>query len=55
MVGDGEAVWHWVDPVDVPGDGRVRGAVVDGRTVALARCGLRLGRIGTQSGVGQGW
>src|SRR5262245_65349341 len=45
MASDGEAVWHRVDPVDVPGDGRVRGVVVDGRTVALARCGLRLGAL----------
>jgi thiamine pyrophosphate-dependent acetolactate synthase large subunit-like protein/nitrite reductase/ring-hydroxylating ferredoxin subunit len=37
--------WHRVDPVDVPGDGRVRGVVVDGRTVALARCGERLGAL----------
>jgi thiamine pyrophosphate-dependent acetolactate synthase large subunit-like protein/nitrite reductase/ring-hydroxylating ferredoxin subunit len=34
-----------VDPVDVPGDGRVRAVVVDGRTVALARCGSRLGAL----------
>src|SRR5690348_12146928 len=37
--------WHRVDPVDVPDDGRVRSVVVDGRTVALARCGLRLGAL----------
>jgi pyruvate oxidase len=37
--------WHRVDPVDVPADGRVRSAVVDGRTVALARCGLNLGAL----------
>jgi hypothetical protein len=37
--------WHRVDPVNVPGDGRVRSVVVDGRTVALARCGLRLGAL----------
>jgi hypothetical protein len=46
MAGDEvAAVWHRVDPVDVPGDGRVRSVVVDGRTVALARCGLRLGAL----------
>src|SRR2546421_1951848 len=37
--------WHRVDPVDVPGDGRVRSVVVDGRTVALARCGVHLGAL----------
>jgi pyruvate oxidase len=37
--------WHQVDPVDVPGDGRIRSVVVDGRTVALARCGLKLGAL----------
>src|SRR2546423_12288697 len=37
--------WHRVDPVDVPGDGRVRSVVVDGRTVALARCGVSLGAL----------
>ena len=31
--------WHRVDPVDVPAEGRVRSVTVDGRTVALARCG----------------
>ncbi|MDQ3901087.1 MAG: thiamine pyrophosphate-binding protein, partial [Actinomycetota bacterium] len=34
-----------VDPADVPDDGRVRSVVVDGRTVALARCGARLGAL----------
>src|SRR5690348_5483614 len=37
--------WHRVDPVDVPDDGRVRSVVVDGRSVALARCGERLGAL----------
>ena len=37
--------WHWVDPVDVPAEGRVRSVTVDGRTVALARCGGRLGAL----------
>jgi pyruvate oxidase len=37
--------WHHVDPVDVPDDGRVRSVVVDGRTVALARCGETLGAL----------
>src|SRR5262249_45828390 len=33
------------DPLDVPDEGRVRAVVVDGRTVALARCGGRLGAL----------
>jgi pyruvate oxidase len=37
--------WHRVEPVDVPGDGRVRSVVVGGRTVALARCGAALGAL----------
>src|SRR5262245_50940234 len=46
MAGDeGAAVWHRVDPVDVPGEGRVRSVAVDGRTVALARCGHALGAL----------
>src|SRR5919197_1067361 len=39
------ANWHRVDGVDVPADGRVRSVVVDGRSVALARCGARLGAL----------
>ncbi len=42
MSGNG---WHRVEPVDVPDDGRVRSVVVGGRTVALARCGARLGAL----------
>jgi thiamine pyrophosphate-dependent acetolactate synthase large subunit-like protein/nitrite reductase/ring-hydroxylating ferredoxin subunit len=34
-----------VEPVDVPDDGRVRSVIVGGRTVALARCGARLGAL----------
>jgi hypothetical protein len=37
--------WHRVDPVDVPAEGRVRRVTGDGRTVALARCGARLGAL----------
>ncbi|MEV6235562.1 thiamine pyrophosphate-binding protein [Lentzea sp. NPDC051838] len=37
--------WHRVDPSDVPEDGRVRSVVVDGRTVALSRCGAGLGAL----------
>ena len=40
-----EATWHAVCPVDVPGDGRVRSVTVDGRSIALARCGQRLGAL----------
>ena len=40
-----EATWHAVSPVDVPGDGRVRSVTVDGRSIALARCGQRLGAL----------
>src|SRR5437773_1331920 len=37
--------WHRVAAVDVPDDGRVRAVVVDGRSVALARCGGSLGAL----------
>ena len=37
--------WHRVDERDVPADGRVSSVEVDGRTVALARCGERLGAL----------
>jgi len=37
--------WHRVEPVDVPGEGRVRSVTVGGRTVALARCGGSLGAL----------
>ena len=37
-----QQVWHRVEPVDVPGDGRVRSVVVDGRTVALGTVGNRI-------------
>ena len=39
------ANWHRVDEVDVPADGRVRSVVVDGRSIALARCGVQLGAL----------
>jgi nitrite reductase/ring-hydroxylating ferredoxin subunit len=42
VVSDG---WHRVDPVDLPSEGRVRSVTVDGRTVARARCGGRLGAL----------
>ena len=41
----GAARWHRVDPVDVPGEGRVRSVVVDGESVALTRCGGVLGAL----------
>ena len=37
--------WHRVDPADVPDDGRVRSVTVGGRSVALSRCGERLGAL----------
>ena len=37
--------WHRVDPADVPDDGRVRSVTVGGRSVALSRCGARLGAL----------
>ena len=37
--------WHRIDPVDVPAQGRVRSVIVDGRSVALARCGADLGAL----------
>jgi len=37
--------WHRVDPVDVPEDGRVGSVVLDGRPVALTRCGARIGAL----------
>src|SRR5438046_1080714 len=37
--------WHRVEPVGVPGEGRVRSVTVGGRTVALARCGGALGAL----------
>src|SRR5262245_22338714 len=37
--------WHQVDQHDVPDEGRVRSVTVDGRSVALTRCGGRLGAL----------
>jgi hypothetical protein len=42
MTDDG---WHQVNPEDVPDDGRVRTAIIDGRSVALSRCGALLGAL----------
>ena len=38
-----ESSWYQVAPEDVPEDGRVSTAVLGGRSVALTRCGGRLG------------
>ncbi|MEP6798642.1 MAG: thiamine pyrophosphate-binding protein, partial [Lapillicoccus sp.] len=37
--------WHRVDDDDVPDEGRVLSIEVDGRSVAMARCGDRLGAL----------
>src|SRR3954466_11074730 len=37
--------WHPVSTVDVPGEGRVRSVTVDGRSIALTRCGRALGAL----------
>jgi pyruvate oxidase len=37
--------WHVVSPVDVPEEGRVRSVTVDGRSIALTRCGRTLGAL----------
>lgn len=40
-----EGSWHAVSPVDVPAEGRVRSVTVDGRTIAVSRCGGTLGAL----------
>jgi pyruvate oxidase len=42
---DTTGAWHPVDPTDLPEEGRVGSLVVDGRPVALTRCGGRLGAL----------
>ncbi|MEO7351593.1 MAG: thiamine pyrophosphate-binding protein [Marmoricola sp.] len=37
--------WHQVSAVDVPGEGRVRSVTVDGRSIALTRCGSALAAL----------
>jgi pyruvate oxidase len=37
--------WHPVSEVDVPTEGRVRSVTVDGRSIALTRCGNTLGAL----------
>jgi len=39
------STWHRFQDADIPDEGRVRAAVVDGRPVALSRCGGRLGAL----------
>lgn len=40
-----ENTWHKVAPTDVPAEGRVGSVVLDGRPVALTRCGGQLGAL----------
>src|SRR5215813_6148757 len=42
---DRPASWHEVPAGDVPEEGRVRSVVVDGRSIAMTRCGGRLGAL----------
>ena len=37
--------WRRVGEADVPAEGRVRSVVVDGRSIAMSRCGGRLGAL----------
>jgi len=37
--------WHRIDETDQPAEGRVRSAVVDGRSVPVSRCGGRIGAL----------
>ena len=37
--------WHRVEQRDLPAEGRVRSVVVDGRSVAISRCGGVLGAL----------
>src|SRR5947207_12527459 len=39
------ARWHRVHDNDVPDEGRVHSVDLDGRTIALARCGTRVGAL----------
>jgi len=40
-----DSQWHRVDDDEVPDEGRVRSIEVDGHSVALTRCGARLGAL----------
>ena len=37
--------WHAISAVDLPGEARVRSVTVDGRSIALTRCGGTLGAL----------
>jgi pyruvate oxidase len=37
--------WHRVSLVDLPAEGRVRSVTMDGRTLAMARCGGSLSAL----------
>ena len=37
--------WRRVGEADVPAEGRVRSVIVDGRSIAMSRCGGRLGAL----------
>ncbi|MFL6156140.1 MAG: Rieske (2Fe-2S) protein, partial [Marmoricola sp.] len=40
-----ENTWHRIDPTDVPDEGRVGSVVLDGRPVAVSRCGGKVGAL----------
>ena len=42
---DHSQTWHRVSPEDVPDEGRVRSVTVAGRSIAMTRCGGRLGAL----------
>ena len=42
---EAEGSWHAVSENDVPAEARVRSVTVDGRSIALTRCGGRLGAL----------
>ena len=44
-VSEAAGSWHAVSAVDVPGEARVRSVTVDGRSIALTRCGGTLGAL----------
>ena len=44
-VSEATGSWHPVSAVDVPEEARVRSVTVDGRSIALTRCGGALGAL----------
>ncbi len=40
-----DPTWHRIDEADLPAEGRIRSVVVDGRSVAVSRCGGHLGAL----------